>query len=110
MTIALTMAQLFHKSHKLGLILGFCLLQISLQIQAQQSTNLTVQQQINDFVNSVYLPYSNISSMGLTIVKDNGTVLYSTGYGFADRVKGIANGNQTQFLIGSVTKVISIPS
>lgn len=101
------MALLIHKSHNLGLILGICYLQISV---AQRSIDLSIQHQIDDFVTNIYLPYSNISSMGLIIVKDNGTILYTTGYGFADHAKGIANGNQTQFLIGSVTKVILITS
>ncbi len=98
------MVRLTHSLSLLGLILG-CFVHSSL---AQRNIDPEIQKQIDDFINDVYLPSSQISSMGLTIVKDDGQLLYTTGYGFSDHEKGIPNGNQTQFLIGSTTKVILI--
>lgn len=97
------MTRLTHRLTLLGLILGTCFVHSSF---TQRNIDPEIQKQIDDFINDVYLPYSQISSMGLTIVKDDGQLLYTTGYGFADHEKGIPNGNQTQFLIGSTTKVV----
>jgi len=60
---------------------------------------------IDDFIQNVYLPASKISNLGLAVVQNDGEILYTTGFGYADQEKMIPNGNNTQFLIGSVTKV-----
>lgn len=60
---------------------------------------------IDETITEAYFPRAKISKMGLTIVQNDGEILYTTGYGYANEEKGILNGNNTQFLIGSVTKV-----
>lgn len=64
-----------------------------------------IQKEIDDFMNDVYFPLSNVTKLGLAIVQNNGQVLYTTGYGLADEEKGVPNTNQTQFLVASITKV-----
>lgn len=64
-----------------------------------------IKQKIDDFIEQVYFPVAEISSLALAIVKDDGELLYTTGFGYADQEKRIPNGNQTQFCIGSITKV-----
>ncbi|CAL8109662.1 unnamed protein product [Orchesella dallaii] len=75
--------------------------------ELQNITDLEIQKKIEDFINNVYLPQSKVTGFGLSVVQNNGEVVYGTGFGFADQEKGIPNGNQTQFLIGSVTKSLT---
>lgn len=61
---------------------------------------------IEEFIKSVYLPNAGVSTLGLTIVRTGDQqVLYTSGYGLANQDEQITNGNDTQFLIGSITKV-----
>ncbi|ODN01571.1 Protein flp [Orchesella cincta] len=69
-----------------------------------QNIDPEIRSRIENFIRNVYLPATKTSSLGLSIVQKDGEVLYSTGYGYADQEKSIPNGNQTQFLIGSITK------
>ncbi|ODN01541.1 Esterase EstB [Orchesella cincta] len=90
-------------------ILSFCVLGLLLslpQLSVSQNQNIdpAIQGKIHDFIQNVYLPATKTSTLGLSIVKNDGEVLYSTGYGYADQEIFIPNGNQTQFLIGSTTK------
>ncbi|CAL8109665.1 unnamed protein product [Orchesella dallaii] len=75
--------------------------------ELQNITDLEIQKKIEDFINNVYLPESKVTGFGLSIIQNNGEVVYGTGFGFADQEKGIPNGNQTQFLIASVTKSLT---
>lgn len=67
--------------------------------------NPLLRERIDNFVENIYFPYIGLSGGGLAIVQNEGELLYSTGYGYADQGKRIPNGNQTQSLLGSVTKV-----
>ncbi|CAL8129100.1 unnamed protein product [Orchesella dallaii] len=72
-----------------------------------QTINPEVQIQIENFIQNVYLPATNTSSLGLTIVQNDGEVLFTTGYGYSDQEKLLMNGNETQFLVGSITKSLT---
>ncbi|CAL8138663.1 unnamed protein product [Orchesella dallaii] len=69
-----------------------------------QNIDPEIQTKIDDFIQNLYLPATKTSTLGLSIVQNDGEVLYSTGFGYADQDKMIPNGNNTQFLIGSTTK------
>ncbi|CAL8109669.1 unnamed protein product [Orchesella dallaii] len=69
-----------------------------------------IKEKIHDFIENVYLPASNITALGLSVVQitgNEGELVYSTGYGYADLEKLIPNGNETQFLVGSITKSLT---
>lgn len=64
-----------------------------------------LQERIDKFVENVYLPTIGVTGGVLAIVQNDGDFLYTKGYGYADHERGIPNGNETQFLLGSVSKV-----
>ncbi|ODN01540.1 Protein flp, partial [Orchesella cincta] len=73
-----------------------------------RSIDQEIKKEIDDFIKDVYLPSNNITGLGLTVLQlQNGEkeeVLYTAGFGLADKAKEIPNTNETQFLIGSITK------
>lgn len=90
----------------LGVILPFSLHLISAgRRHDDRKISPEIQKAIDDYIlNDVFLG-NDTFGMGLSIVKEDGEVLYTTGYGMADIPQKIRNGNETQFLIGSVSKV-----
>ncbi|CAL8109663.1 unnamed protein product [Orchesella dallaii] len=90
-------------------LVSFCIIGIILSLSRNsfsqgQNIDPEIRSKIDDFIQNIYLPATKTSALGLSIVQNDGEVLYSTGFGYADQEKMILNGNDTQFLIGSTTK------
>ncbi|CAL8109666.1 unnamed protein product [Orchesella dallaii] len=90
-------------------LVSFCIIGIILSLSRNsfsqgQNIDPEIRAKIDDFIQNIYLPATKTSALGLSIVQNDGEVLYSTGFGYADQEKMILNGNDTQFLIGSTTK------
>lgn len=64
-----------------------------------------LQKRIDTFVENIYLPQMGVSGCALALVQNDGEILYTTGYGYADHSQKIPNGNKTQFLVASISKV-----
>jgi len=89
-------------------IIGIVLSLTQNSLSQRQNIDPETKRKIDDFIQNLYLPASRTSTLGLAIVQNDGEVLYTNGYGYADQDKMILNGNETQFLIGSTTKVFHI--
>ncbi|CAL8109668.1 unnamed protein product [Orchesella dallaii] len=87
-------------------IIGIVFFLSHTQTSLSQGQNIDpeIRSKIDDFIQNTYLPATNTSTLGLAIIQNDGELLYSTGFGYADQEKMIPNGNETQFLIGSITK------
>lgn len=79
----------------------------SISLSQKRQIDPEVERKINDFINNVYLPSAKVSTLALTIVQNDGQVLYTNGYGWANEEKKIRNTNETLFIIGSVTKSVT---
>lgn len=89
------------------LVTGFLILCCAVcSINSQHQIDPEVEKKINEFIENVYFPESNITSLVLTIVRGD-DIFYTNGYGLADIEKEIPNGNETQYNIGSISKVNS---
>lgn len=89
-----------------ALLVGFALLCYIPYSSSNSSRNIDpeLQEKIDEFITNVYLPATGLTSLGMALVKDDGDILYTTGFGYADHENKILNGNDTQFSIGSITK------
>lgn len=87
----------------LKLVYFFLIIAVNYTTGLERNIDPTVKEKIDDFITNVFLPYSGVSGLGLSVVQNDGELQYATGYGLAD--KKTRNGNNTQFLLGSVTKV-----
>jgi len=63
-----------------------------------------VQLQVDNVI-AEFMQFHNVPAMGLSIVKNNGEILYTTGYGYSDVEEGLASDDATTFAIGSISKV-----
>lgn len=72
---------------------------------AARKVTPVLEYQIDNYIRQVYLPEAHVSSLGIAIVSNDGGVLYTNGYGWANQEKFISNTNETQFNLGSSTKV-----
>lgn len=63
-----------------------------------------IEGKINEYIHNVYLPAANVSTLSLAIVQNDGEVLYTNGYGWANEERQIPNSNETQFMIASISK------
>lgn len=92
------------------LVVGLALLSLCPQSSLSQNRiDPETQKKIDDYIQGTWLPNKDLGLI-LTVVRDNGELLYTTGYGMADIEKQIPNDNRTQFMIGSITKVRFHPS
>lgn len=87
-----------------------CCIAIFQMVNAQQDRNITadIQTKIDNYIRDTYLASANATNMVVAIVRNNGEMLYTAGFGFADQERNISMSNDTQISIGSVTKVINL--
>lgn len=71
---------------------------------SQRQIDPELEAKINDFIQNVYFPISNTSSLALAIVQGD-DIFYTNGFGLSDIDKDIPTGNHTEFCIGSISKV-----
>ncbi|OXA48816.1 Protein flp, partial [Folsomia candida] len=83
----------------------FCLLlgNLIIFISAQNVIPPDVKERIDSLVNNL-METEHVPAFGLSIVKKNGDLLYSAGYGLRDPEKNLNADADTIFGIGSVTK------
>lgn len=71
-----------------------------------------IQKAIEDYIRTLYQWGNPTFGLGLSIVQlddeGNDKVLYSEGFGKADIEKEIQNTNSSQFLLGSIAKVLKL--
>lgn len=67
-----------------------------------------VQKAIDDFIQEIFLSGNSTYGLGLAIVHNDGELLYTNGYGLADIPKQIPVTNTSQFVLGSVSKVLLV--
>lgn len=77
----------------------------SLASPAKRSIDPIIEKILNDYILNEYLPRSNTNGLGLAIVHNDGEILYTNGYGVADIENQKPVANDTQFIIGSLSKV-----
>lgn len=64
-----------------------------------------IEERINDYILNSYLPSAEVGGLVVAVVQNDDQLLYTNGFGFANQEKEIPNTNETEFMIGSCTKV-----
>lgn len=84
-----------------GVFLLICVL-----VSMQASIDPIIKENIDNFIKETFMPANHNPALTIGITNGNGSLLYSTGYGWMNIEKQLPTTNTTHFLIGSISKVL----